>query len=130
MKNTFLICLGLIALGIGEVNAGVKGTYPVTGAEKFMGSRYSFVGTVVVTSYKSCKVNLKYNDGDKASLTATFKTALKETKDKQTVNFTWRSPEAAGTGTATFSANATKYNFSFTYKTSGLSGAGKGSKRL
>jgi hypothetical protein len=130
MKNISLVCVGLVTLGVGEVHAGIKGSYRITGSEVFYGDRYSFSGTMVVTGYKTCKVNLTYNDGDRASLIATFKTALKETKNKQVVSFTWKSPEANGTGTATFSGSPTKYTMSFTYKTIGLSGRGAGSKRL
>lgn len=129
MKHAFLIGLGLISLCTPELKAGVLGKYTVSGSGTYYGSRYGLWGTATVTSRATCTLKLDFSDGDRATIRGKFKTPLKETKKKQTVQCTWNGEGETGTGTMTVSGSSSAYSLKFTIKGGGLKGSGSGTKR-
>jgi hypothetical protein len=126
MKNALLAC-GVLPLFLSPIaNAGINGTYRVTGTEKENGKNYPFTGTVVVSRYKSGTYSLRFNDGDSASFKFTFNKALKDKIPSQTVS----GASSIGTGSATFRYVNGGYKLKFDYKAKGanVSGSGSGSK--
>jgi hypothetical protein len=125
MKNALALVLGLMILGGAEVSAGVLGKYNVKGKEGY----YTTRGTLTLNSLKSCTVRLKYSDGDSITVTGKLKTALKDTREKQTAKFTWSVYGMSGTGSVTISGITGGYKTTFNYSGSGISGSGSGTKK-
>lgn len=122
---TLAICATALVITT-SANAGVNGTYRVRGSETDDGEKFSFNGTVMVSSYKSGTYSLKFNDGDKTTYKFTFTKRLKETAATQTVN----AYNDIGTSTATFYQKDGKSCVKFTYKSKdgSVKGSGTGSK--
>jgi hypothetical protein len=125
MKNALVFAFGLMTLGGSTVNAGVLGKYNVKGTE----NQYTTSGTLTISSLKACTVRLKYNDGDSITVTGKFKTALKETRIKQTVQCTWSVYGMSGTGSVTVIGITGGYKTTFNYRSFDISGSGSGTKK-
>lgn len=126
MKTAMLTFVVATQLLVHQASAGVNGIYRVTGSEIDHGQRYSFTGTVKVTSLRSGAYNLRFSDGDKATYTFQFSKKLKETPSAQTVTATNR----LGTTIATFQTRNGKATVKFSYKSKdgSVKGQGSGSK--
>ena len=125
LMHLFLATLAVFVLGLSGASAGVLGKYNVSGRE----GPYSFRGTLTFTSPKVCVIRLRYSDGDSVTVKGRLKTALKDTKKKQTSRFTWSVYGMSGSGTLTVSGVKTGYKATFSYSGAGVSGRGSGSKK-
>lgn len=125
MKHALMIGLSLLTLAAGELTAGVLGKYSIKGTE----GPYSFRGILNIKTLSTCSFNVRYNDGDSASVTGRFKTPLKNTTKAQTVNVTWSYYGLKGTGKVTVQGIKGGYATSFTYSGAGVSGRGSGTKK-
>lgn len=126
MKNAILaICTTALILTT-TANAGVNGSYRVSGSETADGEKLKFTGTVTVSNYKAGTYSLKFEDGEKATYKFSFSKPLKETTASQTVN----AFNNLGTSTATFyrQNGKTRVKFSYKSKDGSLRGSGLGSK--
>ena len=126
MKTTLLAFSAAAFVLSTSADAGVNGTYKVTGSETVNGQRYAFTGTVAVSKYKSGTYALKFSDGERVTYTFAFSKPLKETKLTQTVS----AFNNVGTSSATFVEKGGKATIKFTYrsKDGSVRGAGSGSK--
>jgi len=126
MKNILLTCCALPLFFSPQAAAGINGTYNVRGTETDNGDKFTFTGTVKISSFKSGSYNLKFNDGENTSFNLTFSKPLKETTATQTVN----GSSSKGTGTATFRYVGGHYKVEFNYKAKGadVKGSGAGIK--
>jgi hypothetical protein len=107
-------------------NAGINGTYRVSGSETADGEKLSFTGTVKVARFLNGAYSLKFSDGENATYTFKFTKPLKETTASQTVT----AKNNIGTSTATFYSKSGKMWVKFKYKSldGTLKGNGTGSK--
>lgn len=126
MKYALLTFCSLSLILAPAAHAGINGTYKVTGTETDHGKKYSFTGTVKVSSYKTGKYSLKFNDGDTTAFTFIFSKLLNDNSPLQTVACS----SSQGTGNATFKKVNGLYKVQFNYQAKGapISGSGTGSK--
>lgn len=129
MKTKFirlmLATIAIIMLGVSGATADVLGKYNVNGRE----DSYGFKGTLTFTSSTVCVIRLQYSDGDSVTVRGKLKTALKNTRNKQTSKFTWSIYGMSGGGTLTVQGTKGGYSAEFSYSGAGVSGRGSGTKK-
>lgn len=126
MKNILLTYCALPLLLAPLAQAGINGTYRVSGSETASGDKESFSGVVKVASYLNGTYSLKFSGGERATYNFKFTKPLKETTASQTVT----AKNSIGTSTATFYSKSGKMWLKFSYKSldGSVKGQGTGSK--
>lgn len=126
MKTTLLACCLAPLLLAPPAQAGINGTYKVSGTEYNYGKKYFFNGTVKVSNYKAGEYVLRFNNGETSILNFKFSKRLKDKAASQKVDCS----SSRGFGSATFRYVKGHYQVDFTYQASGfdVKGFGSGSK--